>query len=404
MGGIRALADWRPDLTCLYVERIEAAGAIVLGKTNSPVLGMRGTCDNPLFGPSRNPFDVSRNTGGSSGGSAAAVADGLVPFAEGTDAGGSIRIPAAWCGVYGYKASWGRVPFVLRPNAFAPSTPFCFEGPITRTVEDAALVLTAIAGPDRRDPFSLTEKLDFTQATRRSLEGMKIAYSADLDVFPVEEPVRRTVDEAVQAFAEAGVPVEPVRIGLQRTQRELSDVWCRLTLSLTLPALQGMKEAGIDLLGEHRDDLPPLFLEWAERCADYDVVDLARDQAIRTEVYDAIEAILASYDLLVTPTLACMPVPNRDDGDTAGPTQIDGEPVDPLIGWCLTYVTNFSGHPSCSIPAGLADGLPVGMQIVGRRGADMDVLAASAVFERLRPWQETYRLCAGRALSVAAPS
>jgi amidase/aspartyl-tRNA(Asn)/glutamyl-tRNA(Gln) amidotransferase subunit A len=111
--------------------------------------------------------------------------------------------------------------------------------------------------------------------------------------------------------------------------------------------------------------------------------------------------VLSDYDLLVTPTLACMPVPNRDDGDTAGPTEIEGEPVDPLIGWCLTYVTNFSGHPSCSIPAGLVDGLPVGMQIVGRRNADADVLAASAAFERLRPWQEDYRLCAERSLVAA---
>jgi amidase/aspartyl-tRNA(Asn)/glutamyl-tRNA(Gln) amidotransferase subunit A len=332
------------------------------------------------------------------------VADGLVPFAEGTDAGGSIRIPAAWCGVYGYKASFGRVPFVMRPNAFGPTTPFVFEGPITRTVDDAALVLTALAGPDPRDPFSLDERLDFTSATGRSLQGMRIAYSADLDIFPVEEAIRQTVGEAVQAFKEAGASVEPVRVGLQRSQGELSDLWCRLALTLTLPALADMKEGGLDLLGEHRADLPPLFLEWAERCADYDLGDLSRDQAMRTEVYDAIEGVLTDYDLLVTPTLACMPVPNRDDGDTTGPTEIDGEPVDPLIGWCLTYVTNFSGHPSCSIPAGLVDGLPVGMQIVGRRNADADVLAASAVFERLRPWQGDYEICARRPLSAVGAS
>jgi amidase/aspartyl-tRNA(Asn)/glutamyl-tRNA(Gln) amidotransferase subunit A len=399
LGGVRALADWRPDLTCLYVERVEAAGAIVLGKTNSPVLGMRGVCDNPLFGPSRNPFDLTRNTGGSSGGSAGAVADGLVPFAEGGDAGGSIRIPAAWCGVYGYKASWGRVPVVMRPNAFGGTLPFVCEGPITRTVDDAALVLTAISGPDPRDPYSLDERLDFTTATRRSLKGARIAYSADLDVFPVEDTVRRTVDQAVQAFTEAGATVEPVRVGLERSQGELSDLWWRLMLALTMPALEGMRQSGVDLLGEHRADLPRLYLDWVERYEGYDVGDLARDQAIRTEVYDAIEGVLAGYDLLVTPTLACMPVENRDDGDTIGPAEIGGEPVDPGIGWCLTYVTNFSGHPSCSIPAGLADGLPVGMQIIGRRGADADVLAASAVFERLRPWQQTYRLCAERPLA-----
>src|ERR671911_414156 len=151
-----------------FVARIEKAGAIIVGKTNSPVMGSRGTCDNSLFGPSRNPFTPAKNTGGSSGGSAAAVADGLLPLAEGTDGGGSIRIPASWCGVYGYKQSFGRVPFILRPNAFGGTDPFLFEGPLTRTVEDAALVLSAISGYDPRDPFAREDDADFTGAVRRS--------------------------------------------------------------------------------------------------------------------------------------------------------------------------------------------------------------------------------------------
>src|SRR5262252_4526775 len=156
-GGIPSLADHILPFPGLFAERMERAGAVLIGKTNSPVMGFRGTCDNYLFGPSRNPFDTSRNSGGSSGGSAAAVADGLLPLAEGTDGGGSIRIPASWCNVYGYKASFGRVPCLIRPNAFGGNTPFVFEGPLTRTVEDAALALTALAGYDRRDPFSLDE-------------------------------------------------------------------------------------------------------------------------------------------------------------------------------------------------------------------------------------------------------
>src|SRR6516225_6443616 len=130
-GGIRAMRNFKANFYCAFAERVENAGAIILGKTNSPVMGFRGTCDNYLFGASKNPFDTRKNTGGSSGGSAAAVADGLVPFAEGTDAGGSIRIPAAWCNVMGLKPSFGRVPGVLRPNAFAGVTPFLFEGPIS---------------------------------------------------------------------------------------------------------------------------------------------------------------------------------------------------------------------------------------------------------------------------------
>ena len=145
-GGVRAMRNCVADWHCIFAERIEKAGAILLGKTNSPTMGLRGTCDNFLFGPTRNPFDLRKNAGGSSGGSAAAVADGLVPFAEGTDAGGSIRIPAAWCNVMGFKPSSGRVPVVLRPNAFAGAMPFVAEGPISRTVEDAALVLNALAG------------------------------------------------------------------------------------------------------------------------------------------------------------------------------------------------------------------------------------------------------------------
>ena len=145
-GGVRALKDNIAQFYCIFAERIERGGAVLVGKTNAPVMGLRGITDNYLFGATSNPFDTSRNPGGSSGGSAAAVADGLLSVAEGTDAGGSIRSPAAWCGVFGYKASFGRVPVVMRPNAFAGDLPFVFEGPITRTVEDAALVLFVVVG------------------------------------------------------------------------------------------------------------------------------------------------------------------------------------------------------------------------------------------------------------------
>jgi len=398
-GGVRALKNLVVDFFCTYAERIEKAGAILLGKTNSPVMGFRGTCDNYLFGPAHNPFDLSKNTGGSAGGSAAAVADGLVPLAEGTDGGGSIRIPASWCGVYGYKASFGRVPLVSRPNAFGADTPFIFEGTLTRTVEDAALGLTTLAGYDPRDPFSLAEQVDFLPATRRSIQGWKIAYSPNFDVFPVDKRVADVVGKAVKAFEEAGAHVEEVHVGIQRHQRELSDVWCRLIMPLNLATFENLKRQGLDLLKDHRDDFPPQYLEWLDKGSQMSALDLWRDQEIRTEVHDAIQGTLDRYDLLITPTLACLPVDNASDGNTMGPTQINGEQVDPLIGWCLTYFVNFSGHPAASIPAGLAEGnLPVGMQIIGRRYADADVLAASATFERLRPWHESYKFCAARPL------
>lgn len=396
-GGIRALKNYVVDAYCAFAERVEKAGAIILGKTNSPVMGFRGTCDNYLFGPSRNPFNTAKNTGGSSGGSAAAVADGLVPFAEGTDGGGSIRIPASWCGVYGYKPSFGRIPFITRPNAFAGDTPFLFEGPITRTVEDAALVVTALAGYDPRDPFSLDEQPDLLAATRRSIRGWRIAYSPNFDVFPVAKQVAEVVGRAVRAFEEAGARVEEVRLGIKRHQRELSDLWCRLIMPVNILTLENFKRQGLDLLKDHRDDFPPQYLEWVERGYKLTTLDFYSDQAVRTEIYDAIQRVFETYDLLVTPTLACLPVDNATDGNTVGPSWVNGEEVDPLIGWCLTYFVNFSGHPAASIPAGLSpDNLPVGMQVIGRRYADADVLAASAVFERLRPWHEIYKICAGR--------
>jgi amidase/aspartyl-tRNA(Asn)/glutamyl-tRNA(Gln) amidotransferase subunit A len=395
-GGIRALKDNIAQWYCPFAERIEQGGAILVGKTNSPTMGLRGIADNYLFGATGNPFDVTRNPGGSSGGSSAAVADGLLPIAEGTDAGGSIRIPASWCGVYGYKASFGRVPMIIRPNAFSGDLPFVFEGPITRTVEDAALAMSVLSGYDPRDPLSLDEEVDYVGSLSRSIKGRKIAYSPNLDVFPVDPKVAAVVEKAVRAFEEAGAHVEVVKVGIKIPQRELSDLWARLMMPLNMATFEAVKAGGLDLLGDHRKDFPPEYLRWIDLGEKQTAADLRRDQNMRSEIFDAVQGVFANYDLLVTPTLAGLPVKNRSDGNTVGPTEINGEAVDPLIGWCLTYPFNFTGHPAASIPAGLADGLPVGMQIVGKRYADVDVLAASAVFERLRPWAETYRIPAGR--------
>ncbi|NOX32027.1 MAG: amidase, partial [Actinobacteria bacterium] len=213
-GGVPALADLVVDNYCVFAERVEKAGAIIVGKTNSPVMGFSGICDNPLFGPTCNPFDTTKNTGGSSGGSAAAVADGMVPFAEGTDAGGSIRIPAAWCGVYGFKPSFGRVPVALRPNAFGGTNPFVAKGPITRTVQDAALVLNTLSGYDSRDPYSLQSAPDFLEGLDCDLLGKRIAYSPDFGVYPVDPRVAETVANAARAFEQAGAIIEEVEFDI----------------------------------------------------------------------------------------------------------------------------------------------------------------------------------------------
>ena len=399
-GGIPALRDHVIDAHCIWAERMERAGAIVIGKTNSPVMGFRATCDNVLFGPTRNPFDTARNSGGSSGGGAAAVADGLLSFAEGTDGGGSIRIPASWCGIYGFKQSFGRVPFIGRPNAFGGTTPFVFEGLLTRTVADAALTLSALSGPDPRDPLGFPFDDHLLGAVERPIAGMRIAYSPDLGGFAVDPAVAAVVAEAVQTFADAGAEIEQVEIALPADQRELSDLWCRLITPLNLGVLDGLRAAGYDFLGADRDQLPDAYLRWKDWGMEAGVLDLHRDQVLRTQVLDAIEPVFAEHDLLVTPTLGCLPVPNADvAGDTFGPREIEGVEVDQSIGWTLTYPFNFTGHPAASAPAGLAYGrYPVGLQIVGRQRADADVLAASAALERRRPWRDSYALCEARPL------
>jgi amidase/aspartyl-tRNA(Asn)/glutamyl-tRNA(Gln) amidotransferase subunit A len=392
--GSKPFAEFVPDESATYVERLEDAGAIVVGKTNTPEFGHKGTTDNRIQGPTSTPFDLDRNAGGSSGGSAAAVADGIVPIAQGSDGGGSIRIPASFCGVYGFKASYGRVAQAIRPDAFLSHTPTIHAGPITRSVEDAALMLDVMAGPHPRDPLSVPdENPDYRGAVRRGITDFDVAYSPDFDVFPVDERVQAVVDDAVGAFEAAGATVERVDLGLSHDQSELADLWVRQIGMLYHSAVEGFKDAGIDLLGEHRDDLCPEFAELLERTRDLSVTEYKRDEHLRTEAYDAIQNVFIEHDILVTPTLAVPPVENEEAADTqtVGPTEINGESVDPLIGWCLTYPINFTGHPAASVPAGLTDnGLPVGLQIVGDRFADTDVLAASGAFERVRPWHDTY--------------
>jgi amidase/aspartyl-tRNA(Asn)/glutamyl-tRNA(Gln) amidotransferase subunit A len=398
-GGIPAMADFTLDAYCVWAERMEAAGAIIVGKGNSPALGFRGACDNYLFGPTSNPFDTTKNSGGSSGGSAAVVADGLVPIAEGTDGGGSIRIPAAWCGVVGYQPSAGRVPSLLRPNAFSGVSPFIYEGPITRNVADAALAMNVLAGPHPGDPFCALDKPDFESTLDSGVEGWKIAYSPDLGVYPVQAEVAALVEEAVRAFEEAGAEVVEVDIEIDLDQRELSDLWCRLIMPLSLDAFANLKAGGLDLLGEHRSDLPPEVLYWANHVAGMSAMEYFDDNSKRTKVFDALQAVMADHRVLVSPTLACMPEENLTTGETCGPKVIEGVEVDHVIGWCMTYFTNFTGYPAVSLPAGLSGGLPVGLQVIGGRGADLDVLAASAAFERARPWDHIYEIPANRSLT-----
>ena len=227
---------------------------------------------------------------------------------------------------------------------------------------------------------------------------MRIAYSPDLGVFAVDHRVRATVESALDGFRAAGAVVEEVRIELDHRHRELADLWCGSSRRSTSTDSTCSRAMGIDLWGEHRDDLPPDYMEWIDAGQVLTAQDVLRDNAVRSEVFHALQAVFADHDVLVCPTIACLPPENSDDGMTAGPTEIEGEPINRLIGFCMTFFTNYTGHPAASIPAGFADGLPVGMQIIGRRQADADVLAASAALERERPWFDSYARLEGRSL------
>lgn len=387
--GSTVFADFVADRDSPVVSRLEDAGAIVLGKTNTPEFGNRPITDNELVGATGTPFDPTKTAGGTSGGSAAAVADGMAALAQGSDAGGSVRIPAACCGVYGLKPSFGRVPNGSRPNGFAEQTPFVQHGPLARTVEDAALMLDVMAGPHPDDPFTHPgSDGEFSSAVRRSIDGLDIGYSPDLGIFHVDPEVRAAIDDAVGVFAEAGAIVEQTPVEFDYPTDEIQDAWRTFFQVLLADVELQIREAhGVALLEDHPETIDPLFASIVEAGREHSVMELKRADIVRTSVYDTVQNLLAEYDLLVTPTLAVAPF----DKHLVGPTEIDGTDVDPFIDWILSWIFNMTDHPAASVPAGFTDGgLPIGMQLVGRRFGDETVLAASRTFERLRPWQDAY--------------
>lgn len=388
LGGIRALRDFVPDFYSHYPERMEKAGAIVLGKSNSATMGFSGTTDNFLFGPTRNPFDHSRNSGGSSGG-VATVAASIVPIAEGSDGGGSIRIPAAWSGAVGFQPSFGRIPVVMRPNAFGATAPFVYEGPMAREVADIALSMNVLACFNPADPHSIETTMDFREATTRSLSGLRIGFSEDFGIFPVDREIRRTISAAVKTFENAGAHVENLDLKIPFSAIEIGELWCRMIAGGSFSVLEHFRTNGLDILKDHPEDLPPLLVHWIQVAKEMKLPELQKDQIMRTVLFDAFAAAFQNYDLIVSPTTTCMPVHNAKK-DTMGPALLEGKALEPRIGWALTCFTNFNGHPAASVPAGLIDGMPVGMQIMGRRRADDMVIAACAEFERQQPWMKIY--------------
>ena len=390
--GSLAVQSRIPKTSAAAVARLIRAGAIVLGKTNTPEFGHKGITDNLRFGPTSTPWKIGYNSGGSSGGSAAAVADGMAALGQGTDGGGSVRIPAAFSGVVGFKPSFGRIPSVTRPDAFLWSHPLVHIGPLARTVADAALMTAVMAGPHASDPLTLPDDgVDYRRGAADSGGRFRVAFSGRLGDFPVDKRVGTVVGSAVEALRASGIEVDEVTLDFKADHDALARLWVRI-ISIHYAAIaHHWKQEGIDLLGEHAEKLTPQFRQMMIDAQKISAVDHALDDVLRTGVFDGLQAVFERYDLIVSPTLAIPSVANAADGNTIGPTEINGDSVDPLIGWCMTFPINFTGHPAISVPAGLTgEGFPVGLQIIGRRHADETVLALASRFEQARPWQQSY--------------
>lgn len=386
-GGVKSLIRV-DEADSVFYDSAVRAGAIAVGKTNAPAFAFRGTCDNKLYGPTRNPFNTEYNSGGSSGGSAAAVADGLVPISEGSDGGGSIRIPSAWCSCFGFKASVGTIPSVCRPDGWMATHPYCFNGAITRTVLDSAVMMNYMAYHDPRDPLSLDRgKRDFTELMKKPIKGLRIAFTADFDIFTVDPEVAGIVEAAAHSLEEAGAIVEQVHFGFKHSQNDFANLWCRSICIDTAIDMELWKKEGFDLVRDHRDELPEEFIYWNEEALRSSIMDYRYFNELRTEILDEQENIFEKYDIIISPVTICPPVKNASDGNTKGPEMMNGQRIEPLIGFCETFFENFTGNPAASVPAGLtATGLPVGMQIIGKKFLDEDVFAAAHAFEEISPW------------------
>jgi len=363
-----------PDEDALVVQRLRAAGAIVIGKTNTPEFAFGPNTVNAVFGATRNPWNPALTAGGSSGGSAAALATGMCTLAEGTDLGGSLRGPAAFCGVVGFRTTPGLIP--RYPSVLAWDT-YSVEGPMARTVADAALMLSVMAGPDDRSPISYdVDTREFTRAAKApSVKGTRIAWTPDLGMVPIDHEVQAVFERAVSVFGAAGARVEAACA-------DLSDVpeIVRLTRGLLMVARHA------DKLAEHRAVLQEGLVENTEQGLALSSRDIARGELLRTRQWERMRTFLERHDLVITPTAATPPFPIEQPHVM----EINGRPLGKgMQRSYLTYAFSVLGLPAISIPCGFTSaGLPVGLQIVGRRHGDAAVLRAAAAFEAAQPWAD----------------
>ena len=378
VSGSIAYKDFVAEEDDVVVERLRDAGAVILGKTNVPEFGYSGASHNAVFEATRNPWNLERAPGGSSAGSGAAVAAGMGPLAVGSDGGGSVRIPASFSGLVGVKASMGRVP--LYPSCRDERYPGVSSwegiehiGPLTRTVADSALMLSVMAGPDDRDRHSLpAADFDWLKSAGGELTGCRVAYSADWGYAAVDPEVRRIVGEAAKVFEnELGCTVEEADPGWDDPYLTF---WGLVAAETDLA---GMRR----LVAEHGAQMTPHLVDFITR--PWTAEDLTNSVIGRKALVNKMWRFMRNYDLLLTPTLACPPFGLY----MQGPEIIEGRLVPPFAWLAFTFPLNMTGQPAASVPAGwTADGLPVGLQIVGRHLDDPMVLRAAAAFEVAQPW------------------
>jgi Asp-tRNA(Asn)/Glu-tRNA(Gln) amidotransferase A subunit family amidase len=365
--GSRTMQDNIADSDAPAVERIKSAGACVIGKTTTTEFGCKPSSDSPLSGITRNPWNTAKTTGGSSAGAAASVAVGAYPAALGTDGGGSIRIPSSFCGLFGIKAQFGRVP--VFPASATPT--LAHVGPLTRTVRDAALVLQVIAGFDARDPASVAEPApDFLAACERPPKGMRIAWSPTLGYAEPTREVEAAASEAVKVFEGLGCDVELVA----DVMPDPFDLWIAEFYA-------GVGTKLKEPLANNREIIDPDLVDMLASALDQTIDEYYEKVFARYELRERMRKFLNEFDLLITPTL---PVAAFDATEQQPPEL----PHKNAVNWTsYTYPMNLCGLPSASMPCGFtSEGLPVGLQITSRVNRETDIFQAAAAFEAARPW------------------
>ena len=359
--------DLVPEHDALIVERLKKAGAITIGKTNTPEFGAGSQTYNEVFGETLNPYDTTKTCGGSSGGAAVALACGMIPIADGSDMGGSLRNPANFCNVVGFRTSPGRVP--VWP-AVLGWFPISVEGPMTRTVQDAALMLSAIAGPDRRAPISISEpgKI-FSQPLDRDFRGVHIAWDPDLGGLPVSPQVTATIDAQRSVFESLGCVVGDDGPDFTDAD-EVFKIWRAWRFEL----------AYSKLLETHPDQIKDTVVWNIKAGMELSGPQIGQAEIKRTALYQRVREFMETYEFLILPVNQALPF----DVKQRYITEINGVKMETYIDWMRScYYISVLGLPAISVPCGFTlDGLPVGVQIVGRHQDDFGVLQLAHAFEQ----------------------